>query len=681
MKKILSIAVSAAMLLPNIAAFGASNSKAEQILRSVKERIGSTDKYDRFDSSQSEYDGKVRYEFDWSTSKPDDYSSMSVSASDSGIILNLYVYDNGDDEDGRVGLSKLSSDEALKKAESHVNALNPGISDKLVLEKHSNVESLYSNDYSFNIKHIENGIPVSGDSGYVRYDANKDRLSSFSLSYTEAPELDSIENAVSPDEAQKGFMENIGLTLTYRKIYDDNGKSSFIPVYVPNVKPNQYINANTNAIEEIRVPSSMHTMFDRGEAADNSGGAGSAQKNAALTPVEATEIEAVNGLMSKDELIRLVKSNKYISVSSDYKLESYRLTGDRDSGDYFAQINFAADGENRHNWLSFTVNAKTGEMTNCWRSEEINKNAKLNEAAAARLADEVAKAFVGEKFSEYRIDENADNAKDGLYSYTRYVNDIPVESDTVSITIGADNKLSSFGSSYSENEFPSAEGVIDEAAAGRALFENVAYTMVYMPQTKSEKSTDFDIYVPVYVLDGEKPWTIDAFSGKLLDADGEEYVEFSLPEYSDLSGHYAESAVSELAKYGISFEGGTFRPDEKITQSDFIMLLTSAFDGGFSPYMSARRMRILKDDEVNPDAEVTRETAAVYLIRALGIEEYAALDGIFIKPYADVTSNCGAIAILSAMGVFHGDENGMFNPNAPISRADSAMIIYNYLSR
>ena len=98
-------------------------------------------------------------------------------------------------------------------------------------------------------------------------------------------------------------------------------------------------------------------------------------------------------------------------------------------------------------------------------------------------------------------------------------------------------------------------------------------------------------------------------------------------------------------------------------------------------YIRACDFGIISDEEKNPDAVVTREMAAVYMIRAIGAEKYAKLDGIYKAPFPDVTNYVGYIAVLSGMGVINGDANGSFNPSSPITRADSAIMIYNYLSR
>ena len=98
-------------------------------------------------------------------------------------------------------------------------------------------------------------------------------------------------------------------------------------------------------------------------------------------------------------------------------------------------------------------------------------------------------------------------------------------------------------------------------------------------------------------------------------------------------------------------------------------------------YRNSTQNSIISEDERDDDAEVTREEAAVYMIRAIGAENYAKYNDIYVTPFNDVTENKGYIALLSAMGVLSGDGNGNFNPNREMTRAESIIMIYNYLTK
>ena len=41
----------------------------------------------------------------------------------------------------------------------------------------------------------------------------------------------------------------------------------------------------------------------------------------------------------------------------------------------------------------------------------------------------------------------------------------------------------------------------------------------------------------------------------------------------------------------------------------------------------------------------------------------------------------GYVAIAKGLNIVGGDENGCFNPNSALTRADAAIMIYNYLAK
>ena len=192
------------------------------------------------------------------------------------------------------------------------------------------------------------------------------------------------------------------------------------------------------------------------------------------------------------------------------------------------------------------------------------------------------------------------------------------------------------------------------------------------------------------MLDENKSIIIDALKNVMLDYSLKEITE-SIKEYSDLDGHYAAEIIMNLKKYGIGFEEESFRPDSEITQKDFIHLLTSAFFNRYSAepyainydevYNTARNNGIISADEINREAYVTRIDAAKYMVRALGYEEIAKLDGIFAPKFTDVCEYAGYTNILYGLGIVKGDENALFNPDGTLKRAEAAVMIYNYLAK
>ena len=134
-------------------------------------------------------------------------------------------------------------------------------------------------------------------------------------------------------------------------------------------------------------------------------------------------------------------------------------------------------------------------------------------------------------------------------------------------------------------------------------------------------------------------------------------------------------------------------PDKEITQGEYLALLSSIFSNWNSPvvlkdgydytnvYMFAERNNLLDRFSADEGAVLTRSSACVLLVKAIGYDEPASFNDIYVTNFGDVTTDKGYISILNAMGVVNGDGNNLFYPQKTLTRAEAVKIIYNYLSR
>ena len=75
-----------------------------------------------------------------------------------------------------------------------------------------------------------------------------------------------------------------------------------------------------------------------------------------------------------------------------------------------------------------------------------------------------------------------------------------------------------------------------------------------------------------YALEREERYLgIDAATGKpAAPESGDTAI-----TYTDLSGSGVKADVEKLARYGVGYDGGRFRPDKQLTQWDLVALLAS----------------------------------------------------------------------------------------------------------
>ncbi|WP_235941606.1 carbohydrate binding domain-containing protein [Paenibacillus puerhi] len=166
----------------------------------------------------------------------------------------------------------------------------------------------------------------------------------------------------------------------------------------------------------------------------------------------------------------------------------------------------------------------------------------------------------------------------------------------------------------------------------------------------------------------------------------------------DLTGHWAQAAVEEMNKSGLmnGYEDGSFKPNQPISRAEFITVLDRIFgfngntstkfkdvspdDWYYSTITSAVGSGIMNgiaEDEMKPNAFITREDAAVVLDRAFqlssDLEADSALTSFLDQGEIAVYAK-KALTNLVGGHVFTG-YNGMLDPKKLLTRAESATLL------
>ena len=257
----------------------------------------------------------------------------------------------------------------------------------------------------------------------------------------------------------------------------------------------------------------------------------------------------------------------------------------------------------------------------------------------------------------------------------------------------------------SDVEFPSLDSAASLDKIYEIFFKDVGIELQYTTQSpdivyakeimlnlESEKEVKL-----VYAVNSEKPSTLDAFTGVILDYNGKPYKEEKPLEYTDILGHYAQDEIELLAQAGIGLEGPKLKPNEKIKQKDFLLLISQVIGNGYAFYGKTTltgdtetedlykllmQEGIVKESEKNPEASLTREDSVKFVIRALKYEKIAALSDIFNCTFKDKNKInpdlIGHVVLAKGLNIVsgHGD---YFRPKSELKKADALIIIYNYL--
>ncbi len=682
---LLTICLFAALFPVTVSATSAG--LAENVLKKVRSRIPDTSIYTDFSSSVSTDNDRTLYHFNWSSNDGGSYKGMYLSALENGIITNFGINDGKEPVKSETpsGFDRITPEIAKKRTHQLIRTLNPDIADKLSLDLLNTVEQFDATNHTFNITHIQSGIPVHGDRGRVTVDINAERITSFSITYTDRISYPSPIGIIDLATAKSVFANDIGLDLYYKVIHDNATKSvKIFPVYSPK-SDNIYVDASSGTAKKI-IPFFENTFIKNESASDSMAGNGSL----GLTPAELKEIQNLKKLLTRNAAEALVRKIKLLNITDDCTLEEFstrKLSATEEL--YGHNLVFCRKGEDRDVYIFVDINAETGEVLSFSNFAPTDNTPQATEDEISQLCDDVLKTLAPQKHTEYQLRPNDEDKH--YFVFDRYVNGIRVDGNTITIELTPDNNLASYRISYTNADFPICSGIISNQQATQRLFDTLKFSLVYIPQkTKTELKRPDTAYL-IYTLEDYNIY-LDPYTGNRINADGTLYtVDSPKSEYTDISGHYAEEQIKALRRFGIGFDETEFFPDRACIQKDFITLLSGVFGSKNSVlinsdtksddyYKEAERLGIIKPEEVSPNSEVSRIQAAKFICRALGIEKYAQMEKIFNCPFADVTTDKGYVTLLWGMDIVNGTGINTFSPLSNLTRGQTAIMIYNAMN-
>jgi sugar lactone lactonase YvrE len=180
--------------------------------------------------------------------------------------------------------------------------------------------------------------------------------------------------------------------------------------------------------------------------------------------------------------------------------------------------------------------------------------------------------------------------------------------------------------------------------------------------------------------------------------------------FADMKGHWAEDAVTELASSQIihGMDANKYAPGRAVTRAEFAAILQRAMglaDGAAgSPYTDVgdgdwfsvavahmHEYGIIQgysDGSFRPDYTISREDAMVMTARAMRLARQGLMDRTpdedAVKAYSDIAKISGyarqAVAWNVELGIVQGD-GGLLRPDAPITRAQAAVIVLRLLQK
>lgn len=694
-------------------AFAKEDAGLEDAIKRVKQVFDIPEENSEFSYSASSQGDLMVWMLDW-RAKGDEGSNVSIALDSTGDILRYYSYRNMDQDTSK--LPKISRDEAKAKAEGIIEKINPQILGDLKLKEDTRNASIYDRTYHFEYIRTYNGIVFPSNRIAVEIDKQTGELTSYNKTWSRDVSFPTAEKILSLKEAQEAYIKNLGLRLTYNAVSEKDAIKVYA-AYTPIYDSRYYIDALTgerfsqDLYIDMAFNESAKQMADRDVYMD--------QGSIALTPEEMEAVEEVSGLLAQKEAEKIARELKVLELDDEFLLEGASLSKSwPDRTNYHWNLYFVKtpdeDGKDYRD-VNVGINAKTGEIVSFNTNHSYREEAaKFDREAAKKIVEEFLNEIQPEKFKETEYDEISDGEityPEGelptyqRFNYTRMVEGIPFSNNGIGVGFDAvTGKIQSYSLDWYDVEFPSIENAVELEKMYEIFFKEIGLELQYIsagndivyvksPVEDADKKTEAKL---VYAVNTNKPIRFDADTGAILNNDGKPYKEKKVLEYTDISDHYAKNQIEMLAQIGVGLEGPELKPDEKIKQKDFLLLISQVLNGyefygkntlssdeeTENLYKMLMRQGIIKEDEKNPEDYLTREDSVKFAIRALNYGKLAELSDIFNCTFKDKDEInpelVGHVVIAKGLKIVNG-YGEYFRPKEELKRADALIIIYNYL--
>lgn len=652
---------------------GEENSEAlKMAITTVKKVVDIPTTMDKFNYYYVEDEIDSEINLNWSDDENNEYISARVDSN--GLIKSFNSYFRSFEANG---LAKISKKQAEKVADSYLKAFLPKSIGTFKIQ--NDYENSYGSDYVFNYRMYVNDIPCDFVNINITINKYSGKLSNYNCN---AQYKELVDNSypkestlIGEDKAREIYIENFGPELKFTSFYDyDKEDLKIFAAYLSNYK-NKAINATTGEITELFNDIILYK--EKGPVA----GYGENVKVAAdesevvFSDAEIKEMQATKNLISKSEADKIARNQ--ISNISKMKLNGSSLNVERGpSQNYIWFLNYE-DAYVR-------VNAKDGSLVgfNVYTERKENDKRDIGLEKAKTIAESFIAKVCSDKKELLDVADIDDNKYMNSYNFTyeRKTDYINFRDNGVNFSI---DKATGNVINYSQTWYDKAKFVKKgEFISGEKAFDEMdklgRFELIY------KKDKDGKV-VLVYDFSKKDNYILDAYSGSRLDYRGTIYQ--TKADYTDIKGHWAENTILSLKENGYYLQGDKFLPKSATTQLEFFQYLYSQEREYYTDMDQFYKMlidnKIILKSEVNPEANLTRQDAAKFVARYMGIDKLAREASIFKNVYTDKVQAeyVGYATAAYAMGIMTGDSKGRFNGTKTLNHAETACVIFNLLNK
>ena len=713
MKKLLSLALAAALAcslaVPAAAAGESAEQRLTQVTQKVKQTLGIPDSYTTFYGELTQDEISPYWRLNWEGEE----ASLTVYAGEDGKI---YRYQYSPVEEGGYGGSfdpsfpNLSAAQALEAAQSFVDGVLPagesGWFDQDNMEQQADVEQYY---FSGTVRLNGLDSPIGFSITVRAADGKVLRYSRTDLYSRYQGGVPSSKAAATQDQAADLLRGTLSLRLEY--VLAPDGATASLQ-YLADPIDQFYVDGRTgklvNLTQLLEEMGENNYFGDMGTGSAAGDSAAEPEESGSLTQAELEGIAKLEDVLDKQGLDQAARAWSQLGLGK-YTLASVSYSIDRETDQVSAFLHYTRttqDGIYRRN---VTLDAKSGELLALSSSFPYREDAQaaVSDQAAQAAAEEMLAALWGEDFEKTALYDSSQLTYSGGYSFRYAQRENGYFFPTNSLWVQIDPEDGSVCGLTRDFEaspaFDSPEGVISQEEALEAYFDTFQVTLCYLavPVELDLSAPDVQPLIEMgyryvnaltlaYQLTQDTP--VSALDAKTGEPVTPQWVERGSITYSDLEGHWGKAQAEKLAEYGIGWLGGLCRPTESLTQLDFVALLASTQGYLYNPqeegavdslYQYAYSTGLITQDQRQDEALLTRAQLVKLLLDATGYGRVAALSNIFRCSFADEAqipqAYYGYAAIAQGLGIVGGDSQGNFAPNRTATRIEALAMLCNYM--
>ncbi len=640
------------------------NKQVREIASDFAEKLGFSVNYGDFTYEEGA-DGK---RFQWSPSNGS--GNIRIDTDGQGRLLSYRRAENTEYK----GLGEIKEEEALQTAKLFMKNAFAKDSWVWVNNKKSTAESLQAYWFSFQL--FVNDMPVNEaycDVAVSRYTGRVLRLEVFIDDTVYETQFRKADTVIETEQAKEKFLSKAGFTLYYGYEKDSKtGQYMMHPIYAFRTNMKNYgVDAETGKFLDL-------TKLDKTleEASYIEEEALRSDRDDSSRAEETMLFDADKYISRETAEAEVKKAEDFLKLGGSSEKSAIQ-TGENDTVVW--RLSYANGSEA----LVDAVSGKIVSYTDRSEKAAFLASGALNDSQARNLADSFLNAIVPEEFAKCRFVRGGDTENgESYFGYKRQENGADVYDNYIIVTV---NKKTGMVTNYEMNwifgaEFPSLEKVITPGQAFDSFCTFNSYQPTYYP-VKGKKDVIAYQFTEPY-----GSFYVDAFTGQQVTWNGLNYSQKPEKFYNDMDGRDSEKAVKILFDNGYYLPGESFRPNQAITQSDFLFYLYSdkSYRNQDNIYDAAVRMSVISEKEIAPDQKLTFGDAAKIAVHYLDFKNDTLLTEVqgIENPFSDTISgeNLPYAAACYELNIYRGDKSGSFCENNEMTRGQAAQFLYNLLN-